>query len=64
MNAADQSRCPACGESITAKDASCPSCGISFVADISSVVDGLQKWTPRTVGPADGIYLPLTDVSE
>ena len=57
-NAAVQSRCPACGASITANDESCPSCEISFVAD------GSPKWTLGTVGPADGIYRPPTEVSE
>ena len=56
--AADQSRCPACDALITPNDESCPSCEISFVAD------GSQHWKPRTVGPADGIYLPPTEVSE
>lgn len=61
MNSADQSRCPACGASITANDERCPSCEIAFVTDgISLVTDGIQKWTPRAVGPADGIYRPPT----
>lgn len=57
-NAADRSRCPACGATITANDERCPSCEIAFVAD------GSQKWTLGTVGPADGIYLPPTEVSK
>jgi hypothetical protein len=56
-NAASQSRCPACGASITAHDESCPSCEISFVSD------GSQKWTLGTAGPPDGIFRPPTDVS-
>ena len=63
-NAADQSRCPACGAVITASDATCPSCEISFVTDSSSVSDGFQKWTERTVGPADGICRPPTDICQ
>jgi Protein of unknown function (DUF2500) len=58
MNAADRCFCPACGAIITANDESCPSCEISFVAE------GSQKWTLGTVGPADGIYRPPTEVSE
>jgi hypothetical protein len=54
----DRSRCPACAAIITANDERCPSCDITFVAD------GSPKWTPGTVGPADGIYLPPTEVSE
>ena len=54
----DQGRCPACDALITPNDEICPSCEISFVAD------GSQYWKPRTVGPADGIYSPPTEVSE
>lgn len=57
-NAADRSRCPACGAIITANDESCPSCEIRFVAD------GSRKWKLGTVGPADAIYLPPTEVRE
>jgi hypothetical protein len=57
-NTAVQSHCPACGAPITANDESCPSCEIAFVAD------GLQKWTPGTGAPADGIYRPPTEVGE
>lgn len=53
---ANRSRCAACGAIITANDERCPSCDIAFVAD------GSQKWTLGTVGPADGIYLPSTEV--
>ncbi len=61
-NTADQSRCPACGANITVNDERCPSCEISFVTDgISLVTDSVQKWAPRTVGPADGIFLPPTE---
>ena len=56
--ATERSRCPACDGIITATDESCPSCEISFVTD------GSQNWTPRTVGPADGIYLPPNEFSE
>jgi hypothetical protein len=60
---AGESRCPACGASITTNDERCPSCEISFVTDgISFVTDGLHKWTPRTVGPADGIYRPPSEI--
>ncbi|HZV07802.1 MAG TPA: hypothetical protein VE999_22140 [Gemmataceae bacterium] len=55
-NPADRSHCPACGASITANDERCPSCEIAFVAD------GSQKWTLPAVGPADGIFLPPTEV--
>jgi hypothetical protein len=55
---ADRSRCPACGASITANDERCPSCEICFVTD------GSPKWTLGTVGPADGIYLRSTEISE
>lgn len=57
-NTADQSRCPACGATITANDEKCPSCEIAFVAD------GSRRWTLRNVGPADGIYLPPTEFSK
>jgi len=57
-NAANASCCPACGASITANDERCPSCDICFVAD------GSPKWTPKAVGPSDGIYLPSTEVSK
>jgi hypothetical protein len=57
-SATDGSRCPACGASITANDERCPSCDIRFVAY------GSQKWRPKTVEPADGIYRPSTEVSE
>jgi hypothetical protein len=57
-NAANQSCCPACGAIITPNDEVCPSCEISFIAD------GSQKWTLGTVGPADGIFLPPTEVIE
>jgi hypothetical protein len=57
-NAADRSLCPACGAIITANDERCPSCEIAFVTD------GSQKWTLPAVGPADGIYLPSTEVRE
>ena len=64
-NAADQSRCPACGAIITAKDERCPSCEISFVTDgIAHVTDSFQKWTPRSVGPTDGICVPPTGFRE
>jgi hypothetical protein len=54
----NRSRCPACGATITANDERCPSCDIAFVAE------GSQKWTLGAVGPADGIYLPPTEVRE
>jgi hypothetical protein len=57
-NVANVSCCPACGASITENDERCPSCAICFVAD------GSPKWTPKAVGPADGIYLPPTEVSK
>jgi hypothetical protein len=57
-NTVERSRCPACGALITANEESCPSCEIAFVAD------GSPKWTLGTVGPADGIYRPPTEVSE
>jgi hypothetical protein len=57
-NTVERSRCPACGALITANDESCPSCEIAFVADGSPI------WTLGTVGPADGIYRPPTEVSE
>jgi len=57
-SAADRSRCPACGASITANDESCPSCKIAFVAD------GPQKWTLGPVGPADAIYRPTTEITD
>jgi hypothetical protein len=64
-NATEQSRCPACGAIITANDERCPACEISFVTDGNSfITDRLQKWTPRAVGPADGIYRPATDFRE
>lgn len=56
--ARSRSRCAACGAIITANDERCPSCDIAFVAD------GSQKWTLGAVGPADGIYLPPTQVRE
>jgi hypothetical protein len=55
-NAANQSRCPACGAIITPNDEVCPSCEICFIAD------GSQKWMLGTVGPADGIFLPSTEI--
>jgi HPt (histidine-containing phosphotransfer) domain-containing protein len=64
-NLADQNRCPACGAIIAANDEKCPSCEISFVTDGNSFVTGaIQKWTPRTVGPADGIYRSPTEYRE
>ena len=54
----DRSYCPACGAFITAHDESCPSCEIVFVSD------GSRTWTPGTVGPAEGIYRPPTEVSD
>jgi hypothetical protein len=57
-NTVERSRCPACGALITANEESCPSCEIAFVAD------GSPKWTLGTVGPADAIYRPPTEVSE
>lgn len=55
-NAANRSRCPACGAIITAYDERCPSCDIAFVAD------GSRQSTLGTVGPADGICLPPTEI--
>ncbi len=55
-SAANRSNCPACGARITVHDERCPSCDIAFVAD------GSQQWTLGTVGPADGICLPPTEV--
>jgi hypothetical protein len=57
-NAAPRSRCPACGAIITVHDERCPSCDIAFVAD------GSQQWTLGAVGPADGIFLPPTEVKK
>lgn len=57
-NEANPNHCPACGAIITSYDERCPSCEIAFVAD------GSRKWTLGTVGPADGIYRPPTEVSE
>jgi hypothetical protein len=50
--------CPACSAPITEKDERCPSCDIAFISD------GSQGWRLPAVGPADGIYLPPTDVRE
>jgi hypothetical protein len=58
MTAGGRGRCPACSAPITTNDERCPSCDIAFVAD------GPQKWTAAPVGPADGIYLPPTEVGE
>jgi hypothetical protein len=57
-NTPGRSHCPACGEAITAYDERCPSCEITFVAD------GSKSWTLGNAGPADGICLPPTEISE
>jgi|SRR5579871_1697139 len=57
-SAGDQTRCPACGETITAQDELCPSCGIAFVSD------GSPKWTLGAAGPSDVIYRRPTEISE